>query len=359
MIPAVAVLVVACPCALGLATPTAIIATAGRAAQLGVLIRNAAILERAGKIDTLVLDKTGTLTEGRPSVVEFSSVEGFDWKILLSQLGAVTKCSEHPLSRAITAYAEMECGPLDLAKDFQSHTGQGVVGKIDGHSVVVGNASFVSSRGIMVPPLKNINEGAEGQGRTLVLAALDQRVVAFFVVADPLRETAHDSIRDLKALGLRVMMLTGDAQETAYAIGRRVGIVPANVKALTLPGEKAEEIKRLQALGGVVAMMGDGINDAPALAQADLGIAMGTGTDLAIEVADITLMQGDLSKVGMTIQLSRRTMQIIRQNLYWAFLYNVIGIPVAALGYLNPMIAAAAMALSSISVVANSLRLKK
>ena len=199
-----------------------------------MLIRNAAILERAGKIDTLVLDKTGTLTEGRPSVVEFSSVDDH-WKILLSQLGAVTKCSEHPLSRAITAYAEMECGPLDLAKDFQSHTGQGVVGKIDGHSVVVGDASFVSSRGIMVPPLKNINKGAEGAGRTLVLAALDQRVVAFFVVADPLRETAHDSIRDLKALGLRVMMLTGDAQETAYAIGRRVGIVPANVKALTLP----------------------------------------------------------------------------------------------------------------------------
>ncbi len=359
LIPAVAVLVVACPCALGLATPTAIIAASGKAARMGVLIRNAEILEKAEKVDTLVMDKTGTLTEGKPVVAEFSSIEGLDWKPLLSKIGAVAICSEHPLSRAIAAFAQSECGTIGIADSFESFSGQGVIGMAEGHPVVAGSPGFVSSRGIMVPPLKNIDENAENQGRTLVLAALDQSLVAYFVIADSLRASAHDTVRELKVMGLRVMMLTGDAQEAAYAMARRVGIVPANVRCRVLPDDKANEVKRLQSQGGVVAMIGDGINDAPALAQADLSIAMGTGTDLAMEVADITLVKGDLSKVAAALQLSHRTMRIIKQNLFWAFSYNVIGIPVAALGYLNPMIAAAAMALSSVSVVSNSLRLKK
>lgn len=359
LIPAVAVLVVACPCALGLATPTAIIAASGKAAQMGVLIRNAEILEKAEKVDTLVMDKTGTLTEGKPAVAEFSSIKGLDWKPLLAKIGAVTICSEHPLSRAIAAFAQSECGTIDIADSFESFSGQGIIGVVDGHPVAVGSPGFVSSRGIMVPPLKNINEDAEHQGRTLVLAALDQSLVAYFVIADSLRASAHETVRELKVMGLRVMMLTGDAQEAAYAMARRVGIVPANVRCRVLPDEKANEVRRLQSQGGIVAMIGDGINDAPALVQADLSIAMGTGTDLAMEVADITLVKGDLSRVAAALHLSQRTMRIIKQNLFWAFSYNVIGIPVAALGYLNPMIAAAAMALSSVSVVSNSLRLKK
>jgi Cu+-exporting ATPase len=326
---------------------------------MGILIRNADSLERAEKIDTLVLDKTGTLTEGKPSVVECSSAEGLEWKDLLGQIRALALCSAHPLSKAIAEYANRETGQSPQVDNFQSEAGLGIRAAIQGAEMALGNRSFLESLGIGIPPLKALLSREAHQGQTLVYAARGKRVVAYFVIADSLRPSAHDSVRDLKALSLRVMMFTGDEPETAYTLARNVGILPQNVRASLLPADKAGEVKKMQEAGQVVAMVGDGINDAPALAQADLSIAMGTGSDMAMEAASITLMKGELSRVADAIRLSRRTMHIIKQNLFWAFGYNVLGIPVAALGWLNPMIAAAAMAFSSVSVVSNSLRLRK
>jgi Cu+-exporting ATPase len=338
---AVAVLIVACPCALGLATPTALLVGTGRGAQLGILIRGPEVLESTRRVDTVVLDKTGTVTTGRMSLVDVV-VDGTTREEALRLVGSLEHASEHPVARAVAAAAP-ELRPVAA---FRSHDGLGVEGVVDGTDVIAGRPAFLAARGFEVPQLD-----------ASVAAAWDGRVRALFTVADTVKPTSREAVRELEALGLRPVLLTGDNERTARAVAREVGI--DDVIAGVLPAGKAEVVQRLQADGRVVAMVGDGVNDAPALAQADLGLALGTGTDVAIEASDLTLVRGDLRAVGDAIRLSRRTLATIKGNLFWAFAYNVAALPLAALGYLNPLIAGGAMALSSVFVVSNSLRLRR
>jgi P-type Cu+ transporter len=365
LVAAVTVLIIACPCAMGLAVPTAVMVATGRGAELGVLIKGGEALERAGQVDVVVFDKTGTLTEGRPAVesVHISTAD-LDERRLLQMAASVERLSEHPLADAIALAAE-RAGVLVLpAQGFESHTGMGVAGTVEGHRVAVGNRSFMRELGLDPGPLQETADQIGAEGKTPVYVALDGRVVALLEIADPIKPTSQDAVARLRRLGLELAMLTGDDRRTAESVAKRVGI--DRVMAELPPGKKLDEIRRIQGEGKIVAMVGDGLNDAPALAQADVGIAMGTGTDVALEAGAITLLRNDLLGVVDGIGLSRRSMRIIRQNLFWAFVYNVIGIPIAAgvlypgLGLLlTPAMAAAAMAASSVSVVSNSLRLRK
>jgi len=363
LVAAVTVLIIACPCAMGLAVPTAVMVATGRGAELGVLVRGGEALERTGNLDVVVLDKTGTITEGRPAVQQVLVAPGarLSEDRLLQLAAAVEQSSEHPIGEAIVREAERRGLPVLLVRGFESHTGGGVAATVEGHPVVLGQSAFLRARGIggagMAAP------GANEQGHTRIQVAVDGAVAGTISVSDPTRTTSPEATRKLRGLGLELVMLSGDERRTAEAVARGVGM--DRVVAEVLPGGKLDEIRRLQGEGKTVAMVGDGLNDAPALAQADIGIAMGNGTNVAVEAADITLMRGDLRGVVDAIGLSRRTMRIIRQNLFWALVYNVIGIPIAAgvlypsFGILlSPTIAAAAMALSSVSVISNSLRLR-
>ncbi|MBQ3359811.1 MAG: cadmium-translocating P-type ATPase [Microbacterium sp.] len=351
---AVAVLVIACPCALGLATPTALLVGTGRGAQLGILIKGPEVLESTRAVDTVVLDKTGTVTRGAMSVVDVIVEPGADRTRLLRLAGALEAASEHPIGRAIAQAAEVEAGTLPAVDGFVNHPGIGVEGVVDGHRVRVGRAAMFA--GATSARDHSIHGSHEEAGRTVVTVGWDGAVRGVLVVADAVRPTSAAAVVQLKALGLTPVLLTGDNAAVARHIAREVGI--DEVIAEVLPAQKAEVVARLQSEGRTVAMVGDGVNDAPALARADLGIAMGTGTDAAIEASDITLVRGDLRSAVDAIRLSRRTLRTIRTNLFWAFAYNVAAIPVAALGLLNPMLAGAAMALSSVFVVGNSLRLR-
>jgi cation-transporting ATPase V/Cu+-exporting ATPase len=358
LVAAVAVLIVACPCALGLATPTAVMAGTGRGADLGILIKSVASLERARAIRTVVLDKTGTLTRGRMELTELVPAEGQDTDELLRLAGAAERSSEHPIGQAIAGVAAGRPGGLPEATGFGALAGRGVRAEVEGRSVWVGRRKLVAEAGLVLPEaLDDRAERLEAGGRTAVLAGWDGQVRGVLALADTPKDGAAGAVARLRAMGLEVAMITGDAARTAEAVAGQVGI--ARVMAEVLPEDKVAEIVRLQGEGRVVAMVGDGVNDAPALARADLGIAIGTGTDVAIESSDLTLVRGDLDGVATAIELSRRTGRIIRQNLGWAFAYNLAALPLAAFGLLSPIIAGAAMALSSVSVVTNSLRLRR
>jgi Cu+-exporting ATPase len=355
---AVAVLIIACPCALGLATPTALMVGTGRGAQLGLLIKGPEILESTRTVDTVVLDKTGTVTTGRMSLVDVVLDEGVERAEALALVGALEHASEHPVARAIAEAAQRELGALPAVEGFGNREGLGVEGVVGGHAVVVGRPSLLEDWAMPLPPgLDEARRRAEARGQTAVAAGWDGRAAALLVVGDTLKPTSADGVRELKALGLRPVLLTGDNATTARAVAAEVGI--DEVVAEVLPSGKADVVRRLQEEGRIVAMVGDGINDAPALAQADLGLSIGTGTDIAIESADLTLVSGDLRAAPDAIRLSRATLRTIKQNLGWAFGYNVAAIPLAAAGFLNPVIAGAAMAFSSVSVVLNALRLRR
>jgi Cu+-exporting ATPase len=355
LVNAIAVLIIACPCALGLATPMAVMVTVGRAANLGILIRDAEALEQLQKIDTLVLDKTGTLTVGKPTLSAAEAFPPFSTDELLRLAASLEKGSEHPLAAAIVKEAEVRKVSLAEPRDFKAVPGQGVMGQVDGRTVIVGNAGFLAENHIDTQALEGRFKLLRADGQTVVLVAVDGKLAGLFGVADPVRESSAEAVRRLADEGLRIIMLTGDHLATAQPIARAVGI--KEVIAEVLPHEKAAVIERLQKEGRKVAMAGDGINDAPALAQADVGIALGTGTDIAMETAQITLVQGDLRAIASAIPLSKLAMLRIKQNLFLAFVYNVLSVPAAALGILHPIWASAAMSLSSLSVVGNSLRL--
>jgi P-type Cu+ transporter len=359
---AVAVLIIACPCALGLATPTALMVGTGRGAQLGLLIRGPEILESTRAVDTIVLDKTGTVTTGRMSLVEVAVTGRTMREEALRLAGALEDASEHPVARAIATAARKE-GALAAARPlavdgFGNLEGLGVAGSVDGHALLVGRPALLAERGFTLPPeLAAARTAAEHRGQTAVAAVWDGEARAVFVVADTVKPTSREAVHALRRLGLRPVLLTGDNETTARGVAAEVGI--DEVIAEVMPADKAAVVRRLQDEGRTVAMAGDGVNDAPALAQADLGLAIGTGTDVAIEASDLTLVSGDLRAAADAIRLSRATLRTIKQNLGWAFGYNVAAIPLAAAGLLNPVIAAAAMALSSVSVVANALRLRR
>ena len=354
---AVAVLIIACPCALGLATPTALMVGTGRGAQLGLLIKGPEILESTRQVDTVLLDKTGTITSGRMSVVDVTVLDGVDAHEALRLIGALEDASEHPIARAIAAAAAAG-GPLPAVEGFANREGLGVEGIVDGRALVVGRPALLAEWSVhLSPELETARAAAEGRGQTAIAAACDGRAIAVIAVADTVKPTSAEAVASLRALGLRPVLLTGDNRTTAEAVAAEVGI--DEVIAEVLPSGKADVVRRLQGEGRVVAMVGDGVNDAPALAQADLGLSIGTGTDVAIEASDLTLVSGDVRGAADAIRLSRATLRTIRQNLAWAFGYNVAAIPIAAAGLLNPVVAGAAMALSSISVVANSLRLRR
>jgi len=355
---AVAVLIIACPCALGLATPTALLVGTGRGAQLGLLIKGPEVLESTRKVDTIVLDKTGTVTTGKMGLVDVVLGSSATREELLRLGGAIEDASEHPIARAISAAAREQIGALPAVEGFTNREGLGVEGVVDGHGVQVGRSWLMDEWSLKIPAeLDRARSAAESTGKTAVLVAWDGEVRGLFVVADTVKPTSAEAVAALKKLGLRPVLLTGDNRATAEAVAAEVGI--AEVIAEVMPSDKADVIKRLQAEGRVVAMVGDGVNDAPALAQADLGLSIGTGTDVAIEASDLTLVSGDLRAGADAIRLSRATLRTIKQNLTWAFGYNVLAIPVAAAGLLNPLIAGAAMGLSSISVVGNALRLRR
>ncbi|HEY8363331.1 MAG TPA: heavy metal translocating P-type ATPase [Tissierellaceae bacterium] len=357
LINAVAVLVIACPCALGLATPTAIMVGTGKGAEKGILIKSGEHLERAHKIDTIIFDKTGTITKGEPEVTDILSFEGIDGEEVLRVAASVEKVSEHPLGQAIVKKGEEESLELKEPEEFVSIPGKGIQATLEGKRVLIGNRKLMQDNGISIEAGEDDLLRLEEEGKTAMLIAIDGNLRGIIAVADKIKETSKDAIEKLKSMGLEVYMITGDNERTARAIAKEVGIT--NVLAEVLPENKAEVVEKIKSEGKKVGMVGDGINDAPALAAADVGFAIGTGTDVAIEAADITLMRGDLQGVVTAIRLSHRTMRTIKQNLFWAFFYNSIGIPFAALGLLNPMIAGAAMAFSSVSVVTNSLRLRK
>ncbi|SCL37193.1 Cu+-exporting ATPase [Micromonospora pallida] len=353
---AVAVLIIACPCALGLATPTALLVGTGRGAQLGILIKGPEVLESTRRVDTVVLDKTGTVTTGKMTLVDTLPADGQDAAELLRLAGALEAASEHPIARAVAAGAA-RAGTLPPVTGFANVEGLGVTGGVDGRQLVVGRVRLLRERGFDVPEeVARTVTDAEANGRTAVLAGWDGRARGVLVVADVIKPTSRDAITRLREIGLTPVLLTGDNTAAARTVAAEVGV--DEVIAEVLPAEKVDVVKRLQAEGKVVAMVGDGVNDAAALAQADLGLAMGTGTDAAIEASDLTLVRGDLTAAVDAIRLSRRTLRIIKSNLFWAFAYNVAALPLAAAGLLNPMIAGAAMALSSVFVVANSLRLR-
>jgi Cu+-exporting ATPase len=356
---AVAVLIIACPCALGLATPTALMVGTGRGAQLGLLIKGPEVLESTRAVDTVVLDKTGTVTTGRMSLVEVTVADGVERDRALRLVGALENASEHPIAQAI-AKAASALGPLAPVEGFANREGLGVEGVVEGHALIVGRPALLNSSH---PPmhlpaeLDDARRAAEARGQTAIAAGWDGTATAVFVVADTVKDTSAEAVASLKALGLRPVLLTGDNETTARAVAAEVGI--DEVIAEVLPSDKADVIRRLQGEGRVVAMVGDGVNDAPALAQADLGLSIGTGTDVAIEASDLTLVSGDLRAAADAIRLSRATLRTIKQNLAWAFSYNVAAIPLAAIGVLNPVIASLAMVFSSISVVGNALRLRR
>ncbi|MEA2131563.1 MAG: P-type Cu+ transporter, partial [Solirubrobacteraceae bacterium] len=357
---AVAVLIVACPCALGLATPTALLVGTGRGAQLGVLIRGPEVLESTRRVDTIVIDKTGTVTSGKMSLQSISVADGVDEAQALWLVGTLQNGSEHPIGRAIAAAARVlqDDAPTPV-ENFASHPGMGVQGTVAGRAIIAGRPALLTGAdpSLALPPeLERARIAAEAEGRTAIAASWDGAARALFVVSDGIKPTSAEAVRRLHALGLRTILLTGDNETTARAVAERVGV--DDVIAGVLPGDKADVVRRLQDEGRVVAMVGDGVNDAPALAQADLGMAIGTGTDVAIEASDLTLVAGDLRVAADALALSRRTLATIKGNLFWAFAYNVAALPLAAAGLLNPMIAGAAMAASSVFVVANSLRLR-
>lgn len=365
LVSAIAVLIIACPCAMGLATPTAIMVGTGRAAQLGVLIKNAEALEQAHKIDTVLLDKTGTITRGKPSLTDIVVADGFDRTGALRLAAAAEVGSEHPIAQAVVAAARAENLALPSVDSFQAVSGHGVEAHIDGQQILLGNAALLEREHIDSALLQGEQNRLSANGKTAMFLAVDGRVAAVLGVADTVKSESRDAIRQMEALGLQVWMVTGDSRATAEAIGSEVGIPADRILAETRPDQKAERVSSLQQAGRSVAMVGDGINDAPALAQADLGVAIGTGADIAMEASDVTLVGGDLHGVSTAVALSRRTMRTIRQNLFWAFGYNVLLIPVAMgvlypfTGHLlNPALAAGAMAISSVSVVTNSLRLR-
>jgi len=364
LLAAVSVLIIACPCALGLATPMSIMVGVGRGAQAGVLIKNAEALERFEKVDTLVVDKTGTLTQGKPQLREVVSLGEEDENELLALAASLERASEHPLAEAIVAGAKARNVALADPSEFKSITGKGVMARVRDREVVLGNASLMADRGIDTSGLDQSAEALRREGATAMFVAVDGRAAGLVAVADPIKETTPSALQALKAEGIRVVMLTGDNRTTAEAVARKLGI--EDVEADVLPDHKNEVVRRLREQGRVVAMAGDGVNDAPALAQADIGIAMGSGTDVAIESAGVTLVKGDLNGIVRARRLSRATMRNIRQNLFFAFVYNSLGVPIAAgvlyplFGMLlSPMIAAAAMSMSSVSVVGNALRLRK
>lgn len=355
---AVAVLIIACPCALGLATPTALLVGTGRGAQLGILIKGPEVLESTRRIDTIVLDKTGTITTGSMTLLDVVAADGEDAVEVLRLAAAVEDASEHPIARAIAVGARDRTGELRPVEGFTNIEGLGVKGTVDGRAVVVGRPRLFENPESPLPrTLSDAMDAAQAQGRTAVTVGWDGTARGVLVVADAVKATSGEAIRQLRALGLRPIMLTGDNGAAARAIADQVGI--DDVYAEVLPQDKADVVKRLQAEGGVVAMVGDGVNDAAALAQADLGLSMGTGTDVAIEASDLTLVRGDLRTAADAIRLSRRTLATIKGNLFWAFAYNVAALPLAAAGLLNPMLAGAAMAFSSVFVVTNSLRLRR
>ncbi|MEV0222477.1 heavy metal translocating P-type ATPase [Streptomyces sp. NPDC050704] len=356
---AVAVLIIACPCALGLATPTALMVGTGRGAQLGILIKGPEVLESTRKVDTIVLDKTGTVTTGRMTLLAVHTADGTEEAEVLRLAGALEHSSEHPIARAVADGALAKLGSLPTPEDFANVPGLGVQGIVEGHAVLVGRERLLGEWAMELPAdLERAKTEAEASGRTAVAVAWDGEARAVLEVADAVKETSPEAITRLRALGLTPILLTGDNKAVAESVAREVGIDASDVIAEVLPQEKVDVVKRLQAEGRSVAMVGDGVNDAAALAQADLGLAMGTGTDAAIEAGDLTLVRGDLRAAADAIRLSRRTLGTIRSNLFWAFAYNVAALPLAAAGLLNPMIAGAAMAFSSVFVVGNSLRLR-
>jgi Cu+-exporting ATPase len=363
LIAAVSVLIIACPCALGLATPMSIMVGTGRGAQAGVLIKNAEALERFAKVDTLVVDKTGTLTEGKPKVTTLVPAEGMDERELLRLAASLERASEHPLAAAIVAAAKERGLEVVEAEDFDSITGKGVRGRVAGHEVAIGNQRLLESLAVDPGALAKRAEWQRLEGETVMFVAVDGRPAGLVCVADPIKETTPGALQALRDDGLRIVMLTGDNRTTAEAVARKIGI--EEIQAEVLPEHKNEAVRRLREEGAVVAMAGDGINDAPALAQADIGIAMGTGADVAMESAGITLVKGDLRGLVRARHLSEATMRNIKQNLFFAFVYNALGVPIAAgvlfpfTGLLlSPIIAAAAMSLSSVSVIGNALRLR-
>jgi len=363
LVNAVAVLIIACPCALGLATPMSIMVGTGHGARAGVLVRNAEALELMEKVDTLVVDKTGTLTEGKPRLVAVMPTGGFEENELLRLVASLELGSEHPLAAAIVKGAEERGLQIVAASDFNTETGKGVVGIVDGRRVAVGNKTLFASLGIEPDGLAERADALRKDGQGVMLVAIEGRAAGLVAVADPIKESAVGALQSLRDEGIRVVMLTGDSRVTADAVGRKLGI--DDVVAEVLPDQKASAVKRYQDQGRFVAMAGDGINDAPALAQAQVGIAMGTGADVAMESAAVTLVKGDLRGIVRARRLSRATMRNIRQNLFFAFIFNASAVPVAAgvlypaFGLLlNPMIASAAMAMSSVTVIGNSLRLR-
>ena len=355
---AVAVLIIACPCALGLATPTALLVGTGRGAQLGILIKGPQILESTRRIDTIVLDKTGTVTTGQMSVASVHATDDPSGTEMLRLAGALEQASEHPIGRAVAERAA-EAGPLPPVTNFENHGGRGVTGVVEEHTLAAGRYSWLRDEWALEAPeeLREAADQAEADGKTAVWLAVDGSVRAVIVVSDTIKETSRAAIAELRDLGLAPVLLTGDNRRAALAVARQLDI--DEVIAELLPAEKVDQIKRLQQQGKVVAMVGDGVNDAAALAQADLGLAMGTGTDVAIEASDLTLVRGDLRAAADAIRLSRATLRTIKGNLFWAFAYNVAALPLAALGLLDPLIAGAAMAFSSVFVVSNSLRLRR
>ncbi|MEY9989285.1 Cu+-exporting ATPase [Streptomyces sp. V4I8] len=355
----VAVLIIACPCALGLATPTALMVGTGRGAQLGILIKGPEVLESTRRVDTIVLDKTGTVTTGRMTLLAVHTGDNAEEAEVLRLAGALEHASEHPIARAVADGALEKLGSLPTPEDFANVPGLGVQGVVDGHAVLVGRERLLGEWAMELPEhLAHAKSEAEAAGRTAIAVAWDGEARAVLEVADAVKETSPEAIRRLRDLGLTPILLTGDNRAVAESVAREVGIAPEDVVAEVLPQDKADVVKRLQGEGRSVAMVGDGVNDAAALAQADLGLAMGTGTDAAIEAGDLTLVRGDLRVAADAIRLSRKTLGTIRSNLFWAFAYNVAALPLAAAGLLNPMIAGAAMAFSSVFVVGNSLRLR-
>ena len=352
----VAVLIIACPCALGLATPTAIMVGTGKGAQMGILIKNGESLEIAHKITTVILDKTGTITEGEPKVSDIVA-DGETEENIIQLAASVENKSEHPIAKAIVNYAKSKNIPLLETGSFESITGKGIISTLNGYNVIAGNKKLMTDNSISNNHLeKKINDLLE-RGKTLVYLAIDKNLKGVIAIEDPLKESSKQAVKELKSMGIKTVMITGDNKKTAEAIAKKIEV--DSFEAEVMPDEKAKAVSKYQAGNEIVAMVGDGINDAPALAQSDVGIAIGNGTDIAIETGSIVLISGDLQGVVSAIKLSRRTIKTIKQNLFWAFIYNSIGIPLAALGILNPMFAALAMSLSSVSVISNSLRLKR